>query len=195
MNKQEFLAQLSSRLEGLPKADRTEALSYWSEIIDDRMEDGTSEEDAIAAIGTPAQISAQILGETMPLGRSEAKKEQKAWMIVLLILGAPIWLSLLIAAAAVILSVYVSVWASILALWAVAVSVSVSALPLLAYGIFGIVSQGAGFGLFQIGAALGFAGIGLFLTALCIPITKGICIVTVRFFRLIKQHKRKENRV
>ena len=47
------------------------------------------------------------------------KRRMRAWEIVLLAVGSPIWLSIAISAIAVILSLYVSVWAVIVSLWAV----------------------------------------------------------------------------
>ena len=46
MNKKEFLSELQSKLCGLPQKDVDEHLSFYSEAIDDRIEDGLSEEEA-----------------------------------------------------------------------------------------------------------------------------------------------------
>ena len=48
MNKQEFLSALQNALAGLPKKDRQKTLAFYSEMIDDRMEDGMTEEEAVA---------------------------------------------------------------------------------------------------------------------------------------------------
>ena len=45
MGKQEFLEQLRKQFSSLPQADIEEQLSFYSEMIDDRMEEGLSEED------------------------------------------------------------------------------------------------------------------------------------------------------
>ena len=50
MNKQEFLSRLRKQLRGLE--DREERVTFYSEMIDDRMEDGLSEEEAVAAVGS-----------------------------------------------------------------------------------------------------------------------------------------------
>lgn len=112
MNKQEFLAQLRKGLTGLPKDDIEERLTFYSEMIEDRIEEGLSEEEAISEIGSVGEIAAQTIADT-PLAkiakeRIRTKGRLKAWEIVLLVLGSPIWLSLGIAAAAVILALYVS---------------------------------------------------------------------------------------
>ena len=86
--------------------------------MDDRMEDGIPEETAVCEIGTVDELVSQIIAD-IPLGKLvkekiTPKKKLKAWEIVLLVLGSPIWLSLLIAALAVILSLYVVLWSVII---------------------------------------------------------------------------------
>ena len=47
MSKSEFLTALRARLGGLPQGDVAERLDFYSELIDDRMEEGLSEEAAV----------------------------------------------------------------------------------------------------------------------------------------------------
>ena len=47
MNKQQFLAALRARITGLPKADLERTLQYYREMIDDRVEEGVPEEEAV----------------------------------------------------------------------------------------------------------------------------------------------------
>ena len=47
MNKEEFLNSLRKRLKGLPNNEIEERISFYSEMIDDRVEEGMSEEEAI----------------------------------------------------------------------------------------------------------------------------------------------------
>ena len=56
MNKREFLVQLRKGLSGLPQDDIEERLSFYSEMIDDQMEEGFSEEQAVAAAGPVDEI-------------------------------------------------------------------------------------------------------------------------------------------
>ena len=46
MSKQEFLEQLRRGLPGLPREDIEERLKFYSEMLEDRMEEGLSEEEA-----------------------------------------------------------------------------------------------------------------------------------------------------
>ena len=110
MTQQAFIDALSAALASLPPADRNRSLDYYREIIGDRMEEGCSEEEAVAALGDPALIAKQILEETQSPASETAdpasgnaantaersRKGLKAWEIILLVLGAPLWLPLLL---------------------------------------------------------------------------------------------------
>ena len=56
MNKTEFLERLGERLSGLPQEDIDERLGFYGEMIDDRMEENLSEEEAVAQIGSMDDI-------------------------------------------------------------------------------------------------------------------------------------------
>ena len=122
MTKQEFLNQLRMGLSGLPQEDISERLTFYREMIDDRMEEGLSEEEAVAAVGSVNDIIAQVIAETpfvkIAKERMKPERSMKAWEIVLLILGAPVWLPIGIAIASVIFAIYVSLWSVIISLWA-----------------------------------------------------------------------------
>ena len=68
MTKQMFLASLREGLQGLPPADVEERIAFYDEMIDDRMEEGLTEEEALAEIGTVESVIAQIAEET-PLAK------------------------------------------------------------------------------------------------------------------------------
>ena len=51
MNKQQFLDELRKRLCGLSQDDIEEKLLFFEEMIDDRMEEGESEVEAVSAVG------------------------------------------------------------------------------------------------------------------------------------------------
>ena len=184
MNKQEFLAQLRMGLSGLPQADMEERVAFYDEMIDDRTEEGLSEQDAIEQIGGVEQVISQIIAD-IPITRlvkkrMVPKKKLKAWVIVLLALGSPIWFSLGVAALAVIFSLYVSVWSVIVSVWAAFASLAGCAVG----GVIG----GVGFALFGsvatgiavIGSALACAGLSIFAFYGCKEATKSILLLTKR---------------
>ena len=63
MNKRLFLSELGARLEDIPYREAIRVLNYYEEAIDDRIEDGMSEEDAVRAMGSVDDIARDILGE------------------------------------------------------------------------------------------------------------------------------------
>ncbi len=60
MNKYEFLAAIREGLDGMEKSDIDRTLDYYREIIDDKMDNGLSEEEAIASLGSVKKIIADI---------------------------------------------------------------------------------------------------------------------------------------
>ena len=182
MSKQEFLAWLRKGLSGLPQNDIEERLAFYSEMIEDQMEDGVSEEEAVSAIGSVDEIVAQVVAET-PLmkiakERIKSKRRLSTGEIVLLTLGSPIWLSLGIAAFAVILSLYISLWAVIISLWSVFASfVGCSIGGVLACVIFAVGDNGVS-GLAMLAAGIVCAGLAIFVFYGCKAATKGTLILT-----------------
>ena len=167
MDKAQFLEELRGRLAGLPRGDLDERLQFYGEMIDDRMEDGLSETEAVAGIGSVDEVVAQIM-EEIPLSklvREKVKRSRglKAWEIVLLVLGSPVWLPLLIAAFAVALSLYVVVWALVVCLWAAVISLAAGALWCLVEVFRYQHSGNPGGALFAGGAALICAGLTIAL--------------------------------
>lgn len=199
MNKQEFLEQLRKGLSGLPKDDISERLTFYGEMIDDRMEEGVPEETAVREIGTVDELVSQSIAD-IPLGKLvkatiTPKKKLKAWEIVLLALGSPIWLSLLIAVLAVILSVYVVLWSAIVALWAVFTAVAACGLAGITAGVYFAVGGNVLTGIAVIGAGIACAGLSVFLFFGCMAATKGILKLTKKLSVFIKNRFVKKEEV
>ena len=161
MNKQEFLSTLGAGLQDYPEADRQQYIDYYSEMIDDRIEEGLSEDEAVADIGTPQKATAQIKSENPIPCANKEKPTLKTWQIVLIAVGSPIWISLLTAALAVVFSLLVSLFAIILSLYAVAVSLGACSIA----GVLGIVPMALKG---NISSGIMFMGLGLICAGLCI---------------------------
>ena len=138
MKKMEFIAKLRSNLIGLPYEDARERINFYSEMIADRMEDGLTEEDAVAVVGSVDKIAAEIKNEFLSgknvISSTKKKKHNKIWTGVLIALGSPLWLSLLIAALAVTLSLYAVLWSVIAALWSAVLALAVAGVAVEAVG-------------------------------------------------------------
>ena len=192
MSKQEFIDKLRAKLSGLPKQELEERLNFYSEMIDDRMEEGHSEKEAVSEIGSVDEIAAQIVAD-IPLVKIAKEKIQPkrrliAWESMLLVLGSPIWLSLLIAAFAVILSLYASLWSVIISLWAVFGSLVCCAFGGIVAGIVFVLSGNGLTGIAMFGAGFLCAGLSIFLFFGCKTATKGTLLLTKKIALGIKNY-------
>lgn len=190
MNKQEFLSGLKAKLIGLPQDDIDERLSFYSEMIDDRVEEGLTEEQAICELGTIESIATQIMSEIplTKLVREKVKPSRKlsVWEIVLLVLGSPIWLSILIALFAIVISIYAVVWSVIISLWAVEFSLAACSVG----GVFAsVVFMAKGnivSGVAMLGAGILCAGLAIFGFYGCKYATNAILKLSKKIFIWIK---------
>ncbi len=190
MTKDRFLLLLRERSSGLPQDDLEERLSFYAEAIDDRMEEGLTEEEAVFAMGSIDEIAAQLAPDVK---LAAPKRGMKAWEIVLLVLGSPVWASLLIAALAVAISLSVSLWFVIVSLWVVFVSVSACVIGCAAIGIGHICVGSSLSGVAMIASAGICAGCSILLFFGCRAVTKGSLWLTKKIAVWIKMRvKRRE---
>lgn len=200
MTKNEFLSELCRRIDQLPPQDIQKSLDFYAEIIDDRIESGMSEEEAVAAMAPFDEITEQILMD-IPLprlvkARLRPTRALRVWEIVLLILGSPVWLPLLISAIAIVFSVYAVFWSVILSLYAVDLAFAVSAIASLPAAILLFCTGEPLFGLFYLGAMLILGGLTIGWFFLCKYATKGTWWLCKRTMLGIKSlFIRKENNI
>lgn len=192
MNKREFLAELRERLAGLPEADVNRSLDYYAEMIDDRMEDGLSEEAAIEAVGTPGEIAGEILGD-IPLtklekARVKPRRKMAVWEIVLLVIGSPLWICLLVVILMTLISVYITAWSFIIGSWCMDMVLGLEAFIGLRYVPAEIAQGSTWFGIGLLGRSFIRAGLTIFLFHGCKFMTKGLCRLSKKLFRRIKGH-------
>lgn len=198
MTKLELISVLREKLSCLPRQELEERLAFYSEMIDDRMEEGLSEEDALAQIGSVDQIVSQIIEET-PLTmlvreKIKPKKRLKGWEITLLAVGSPLWLSLLIAAFAVVIALYTVLWAVVISLWAVFASVAVCAPAGVLAGAVFLCNGNVTSGIAMIAAGLVCAGLAIFLFYGCRAVTKGTVRLTQKILLAVKRCFMKEEK-
>ena len=215
MTKLEFLLTLHEKLSGLPLDEVEERIAFYSEMIEDRMEEGLPEEEAVAAAGDidaiAAQISAEISGATVcgetaaavsaspeetaqeaaqnkPAKEKAAPKKRRGiWMGILVALGSPLWLALLLTVFAVALAVYITLWAVLISLWAVFAAVEVCALAGVVAGIVWVLSSNRFAGFVLLGAGLVCAGVTILLFYGCRAVTVGFLQLTRKAARGIKR--------
>lgn len=191
MNKIEFALTLQEKLKGLPREDLRRSLEYYNEMIDDRMEDGLTEEEAIEAIGSMDEITKQILDETpmtvLVKEKLRPKRQLKTWQLVLLWVGIPVWGTLLLSAVSVVFSVYVAIWSVLIALFAATFAIAVSAVVSIPTAIlFLVVGNPPLSALFLFSCGLILAGLSIFLAIGCQYFGKGVIWVGKHFWLWLK---------
>lgn len=191
MNRNEYIDSIKEKLKGLPDADIEKAVEYYEEAIDDRLEDGLTEDQAINSIGTPDEIAEKILMEfpitKIVAAKTKPKRALRVWEIILLIIGSPIWLTLaimlFIAALFVVIMFFVAIIVIVVCLLAVLVGgfggVVTCIAQLIRYGNLDVMT---------LGLSLVTLGAGVFLL---IPTKNFVVWLFEQFGRFFKWIKRK----
>ena len=195
MNKRKFLSKLSDKLSNLPHSEAQERLNFYSEMIDDLIEEGLTEEQAVLKVGNADDIAREIVTDDSFNDIIEEKLEPKknttkGWQLALLIIGSPIWFSLLVAFFAVAFSLVVTLFAvsvSLIAvLWAVFGSLIACAIASVIYCFILICTGNALTGFAILGAGLVCGGLSIFLYYGCKYFTKTITVLSKKIISLIK---------
>lgn len=177
MTKNEFLSALDARLTGLPEEDKQKSLSYYAEMIDDRVEDGMTEEEAVSALGNMDGIVKQILDET-PISKLvkekvRAKEAPSGALIVLLVLGAPLWLPLVITAFVLIFVFFILLWVAVIVEAALLLAFGLSALACVPLAVYYFASGRPLAAFCALGAFLALAGLACLLIPAVVYTAKG----------------------
>ena len=151
------------------------------------MEDGLTEAEAVERLGSLDEIVASVVKET-PLTQivqtrvqETKKKGGSGWVIALLILGAPVWLPLLIAVLAVLFALFVALWAVVIALWAAVLAVVLTGVAAVGVGIFELIRLHVPQGLVLLGGGLVCLG----LCALLYLLMKLLTVGTVKLCKWV----------
>ena len=132
MNKEEFLKELRSHLRGLSQEDINERISFYSEMIDDRIDDGLTEEAAVADIGTVDEVIYELAQE-VPLGKLvkekiKPKRELKVWEIILICLLFPIWFPIALLVIFIAFFLYILFWVGVIVSYAIEIALIMSSI-------------------------------------------------------------------
>lgn len=193
MNKNEFLELLRKRLSSISVVDREKAIQYYEESIDDRMEDGLSEKEAVRSMGDLDEIVENIVCDKSFLSLVKTKvssiknnTKSNAW-ILFVILGFPLWFPLLMAAGSIILSVYLVIIVLVFSLYIILGAFAVSCVGGIIAGLFKMQENGYAVGLCVIGMGLMLGALSIILIEPCKKGTKGLISITNKIFRKIKR--------
>ncbi len=198
MTKAEFLSELRTRLVELPQGDIDRSLDFYSEMIDDRMEDGMSEREAVANMGDLTRIADQIIAQVSsceeipePVNEGVVSKSRyvlrNPWVVGFL---SPFLLILW----AVAISFLVSLWSVVVALYAVDLALGASGGALHVAGTALFCSGAIGEGVLVFGAGAFLIGFTVLWSLGCKYAAVGMTQATKWTFRgLVAMILRKES--
>ena len=189
MTRDEFLRALDAALGQLPEQERRKQRDFYCEMIDDMMEDGMSEASAVEKLGDPRSAAEKVLQDTpLPTLVRSRVRPSGGWTaatIVLLILGSPIWMALLIAFFAVVLSAYVVIWTLIITLFGVVAAIGAAGLGAVVLLVW-LVPGGLAAGLMIAGCGIALLGLAVFAFVGAVYAAKGLVKVTGALARWIR---------
>lgn len=168
MNKQQFIENLKLKLKDESYEYVCQVIEYYDEMISDLIEDGKTEQEAIESLGDINDILSQMKGEEENIVIKKQSKKNMAFISLLLVLGFPLWGSLLATAFLCILCAYIILWCIPI----MTIAVGMAGVVCFIVGIFGsfpLFFTSLSLGLTQLGVSAiygAFGIIGLILTYL-----------------------------
>jgi len=182
MRKSEYLLELKRNLHVLPHDEVERTLDYYREMIDDRIEDGMDEEEAVSQLGTIEENVSRIIAD-IPMkkilhSKIVFKRNLKKWKKPLIIVLSPIWFVLLVALCCIVLVAFLILYILIPIMYACTLAFAVGTVGGI---VFGIVSLTGGLmpeGLFLLGCGIALAGITWLAFFGSVKGMRGIIILT-----------------
>lgn len=186
MKKADFLAHLRRKLSTLPHSEVEATIEYYSEMIDDYIESGYSQQAAVAQLGSVENVAAQVLaGAHAPAYEAYGvqKTGRSGFATAMLIISSPLWGSLLVAAFAILLALAIVIAVvGIVVPWSLIVSFGASALALLAATPVVFINEGIVSAMIVLGAAFVLAALCILCLCAGIGLTKlSVRIIAVMF--------------
>ena len=197
MSREEYLSELREKLSQNNIQGVDAMTEFYDEAISDRIEDGMSEEDAVASMeDTDSIVKSALLDKPITTLMADRVKERHkeasesghgTLFVVLTVVCFPIWFPILIAFFAIIFSLYVALWAVVVSIYAVELSFAICSVAAL-LGSFTFIMGQIPFAtaLALLGLACFFAGLTILLWKPIVAITKGMIKLIKAVFRSIK---------
>lgn len=153
--------------------------------------------DHLAACEACCAACARMNNESAALRQTEHEQAAKPlkrfrWHVLFNILGAPIWIPLLLAGAATVLVLYLAVWMVALSFWCVPIALGASALGCLACGTLALVQGYVAASLLLLAAGMICAGGALLLAFPCWWLCVAIVKLTALVCRKLIGRRKKE---
>lgn len=191
MNKTIFLKELGFHLQKMKNTDKDRFISFYDEMISDYMEDGMTEEDAVIKVGTPKMVAEELLESYDTVKINMPMTSSRIINIILLILGFPLWGSLVLAGILLLASSYIVIWC-------LPFTTGVGSIGLFTTSIISIIgspfimANSLPLGIIQLGTGIAAIGFSVLLGAATILLSKNFIIITKNFnAKLVTLFKRK----
>ncbi len=131
MNKKEFLKKMNFNLLAISDKERYKFINFYEEMIEDYIENGLSEEEAVKKIGNPHQITRKILEENEEISLT-AIPDNGIFKIIFKLLMFPIGGALLLMFYIILAAIPITILSSEVIIAVVAV-VSIFGSPFVAF--------------------------------------------------------------
>lgn len=196
MNKSEFLSELESNLKKLEKDECRKFITYYEEMIEDYKDNGVLEAEAIKKIGSPKSIANEILSEQDTVMITIPSTGSRKINAILLILGFPLWGSLLLAVALCVLSAYIVIWCIPFTTGVSAIGIFITMLVSILGSPFVMVTDSLAVGLVQFGIGIASIGISVLLAIVTVYLVKKFVPLSKSFtLKLVRSFQRKVVRI
>ncbi len=180
MNKADFLKLLEADLQKMNASEKNKYINYYDEMISDYVENGMTETEAVKKVGSPTKIASELLGDYDSVKFNLPSTGSRALNITLTIIGFPLWGSVLLSVALLVLSIYVLIWCVPFATGAGSAGFFASAM----LGILGspfVIAKSGSIGVMQLGLGIASIGISALLGLATIYLSKKFVGITKKF--------------
>lgn len=193
MNKNDFMNQLVTQLDGLPTEERHAAINYYEEYFE---EAGVEhEEEAICNLGSPKRIAKQILEdfaikeeEKIIMMKADNRSSSTIGMVILGILTAPITLPLAIGLVVILIAGIIATIAIIMAIGITAIGLMLSGISMVIESLAMIIGHPPT-AIFTFGLGVIFIGGALFIGLLIYYVVIKLVPYLIRSIDSMINHK------
>lgn len=181
MDRKQFLAALMMYLPaGINDIEKSEFLDYYDEMIREFVADGYTEEEATAMVGDPEEIVANgEFSKAYMKDNAASKGRINLGILLLLVLGFPLWGSILLAVVCLLLSGYILLWTPLIVTGSFTVAGLLGGLASMLLSLVAV-QDGLAVALMQFGSGMVLVGIGLICGVLTVKCSGWILAVSKR---------------
>lgn len=173
MNRKQFIAELWELIPStVSTLEKSVLVDYYDEMIKEYVADGYSEEEAVLMMDAPEEIVANE--GLIP----QAPRKTISWvMILLLVIGFPLWGSIVLTLVLLAFTAYLLIWTPLLVTGSLGVGFGGGGIAAMFVSIFAL-QDGLGIAVTQFGMGMIFFAVGILLSLLTIKFSGTILKAT-----------------